>query len=72
MSLYESFIVFICFGQVISQNLFKISHLKKLIISNAVRTGRACLTSTKYLEFSLNRSTTISAHLYICSYDMGM
>ena len=58
MSLNESSFVFVCFGRVISQNLFRNFTFKIINYFKCCSSGLSRPHLNQMLEFSLNRPTT--------------
>ena len=63
MSINESFIVFVCFGRIISQNLFRNFTFEIINYFKCRSNGSSRPHLNQMLEFSLNRPTTST---YIC------
>ena len=64
MSLKESFIVFVCFGRVISQNLFRNLTFEIIDYFKCRSNGSSRPHLNQMLEFSLNRPTTNRSAIY--------
>ena len=62
MSLNKSFIVFVCFGCVISQTLFRNFTFEIIDYFKCRSNGSSRPHLNQMLEFSLNRLTTITPH----------